>query len=294
MKTIHSILVATDFSPGSNTAVARAVQLAKAHHASLGLLHAFDSGIRHSLHGVFDPRNLGKDPPPDVQMRRQVEELAATLGKQSGLSVDAHFGAGAPEVLIARQARAQAASLVVIGSAADPRATGLGGTAWKTVLSDTGCPILIVRAAEPHPLDRVICAVDLSDASLRAASFALALFPTAKHQLLYALERPVDTATPRATPGRPRRHATDGPMHARAADELQQLARRLSTTMLLPLDSAVADDDAGRAILEAATALPADCVCIGRQGEAAAVGAMPGHVAEQVILHAPCDVLVVP
>ena len=41
MTAIRSYLAATNFSPGSNAAVERAVSLAATHCASLRLLHAF-------------------------------------------------------------------------------------------------------------------------------------------------------------------------------------------------------------------------------------------------------------
>ena len=41
MMAIRSYMAATDFSPGSNAAVERAVSLAVTHGASLRLLHAF-------------------------------------------------------------------------------------------------------------------------------------------------------------------------------------------------------------------------------------------------------------
>lgn len=67
MSMIRSIVAATDFSPGANAAVERAVQLTVAHVASLRLLHAFDVSAWHSLKGVFDAQHLTMNPPPDVR-----------------------------------------------------------------------------------------------------------------------------------------------------------------------------------------------------------------------------------
>ena len=185
MTTIRSIVAATDFSAGSQAAMERALQVALAHGASLRLLHAFDVSARHSLQGVLDPQRLTTDAPPDVRMQRHLNELAQTPAARSGLEVQARFSIGSAESAITAYVTAHATSLVVIASRADPALPGLGSTASK-VLRSPACPILVVRWMQARPYDLVLSAVDLDEASMRAAAFAIRLFPAAQHHLLIA------------------------------------------------------------------------------------------------------------
>jgi nucleotide-binding universal stress UspA family protein len=292
MTTIRSIVAAADFSPGSDAAIERAVQLARAHGASLRLLHAFDVGAWHSLRGVFDAQRLTMDPPPDVRMRQRLTELAAALATRTGIEVEACFSVGDAHSTINAYATAHTPSLVVIGSRAEPAMSGLGGTASK-VLRSPACPILIVRTADGRPYDKVLAAVDMREGSVRALSVALTLFPAAHHHLLYAVEMSLD---PLRIVGiaKAQIRQTLELKHAQASRELQQLAQRLSGLAVHPVTTDVADDVPARAILVRAAELPADCVVVGHHGEGTIAESFLGNMAQHVLHHTIRDVLVVP
>jgi nucleotide-binding universal stress UspA family protein len=292
MMMLTRILVATDFSPGSSAAVDRAVHLAAVHGASLHLLHAFDVSAWHSLKGIFDTERLSIDPPPDVRMQRRLAGWAASLAEQTGFKVEAHFGAGPPQRVIEAYVRAHAITLVVVGSRADPAVAGLGSTASKLVRSPA-CPILIVRGAESRSYEKVLSAIDLRKGSDRALDFALSLFPSAQHYLLYAFEQTLD---PLRVSGFDNELIEKilGSMHAKAAAELEQLARSLSARTVHPVVADVADDVPARAILVCAADLPADCVVVGHHGPGAGNEGFLGNIAQHVIQYTTRDVLVVP
>ncbi len=292
MTRIRSIVAATDFSPGSDAAVERAVQLARAHGASLRLLHAFDVRAWHSLRGIFNAQRLTMDPPPDVRMRQRLTELAAALATQTGIEVEACFSVGDADSTINAYATAHTPSLVVIGSRAEPAMSGLGSTASK-VLRSPACPILIVRTADARPYDKVLAAVDMREGSVRALSVALTLFPAAHHHLLYAVESAVD-------PLRVSGFAKDQIpqilelMHTKATQKLSQLAQSVSRLAAHPVAADVADDVPARAILVRAAELPADCVVVGHHGEGTVAESFLGNMAQHVLHHTLRDVLVVP
>lgn len=292
MTTIRSIVAATDFSPGSDAAVQRAVQLARAHGASLRLLHAFDVSAWHSLRGVFDAQRLTMNPPPDVRMRQRLTELAAALATQTGIEVEACFSVGDADSTINAYATAHTPSLVVIGSRAEPALSGLGSTASK-VLRSPACPILIVRTADARPYDKVLAAVDMREGSVRALSVALTLFPAAHHHLLYAVELSLDPLRIIGIAKEQIRQTLES-IHARAARELQQLAQSLSARTVHPVTADVADDVPARAILVRAAELPADCVVVGHHGERTITESFLGNMAQHVLHHTIRDVLVVP
>lgn len=293
MTSVRTIVAATDFSPGSEAAVERAVQLAAAQGAALCLLHAFDASAWHSLAGVFDAQRLGADPPLDVRMRQRLVDAAAALAARSGLEVEARFGVGSPQSTIDAYVRAHAGSIVVVGSRADPEVAGLGSTASKVVRAPA-CPVLIVRGPGSRPYDRVLSAVDLREASIRAASLALTLFPSARHHLLYALDPALDRAVWMGGFAKEQLQSLHGSMYARAQRELQQLANSLRAQARHPLTADVADDLPARAILVGAASLPADCVVVGHHGEDAVADSFLGNLAQHVIQYTTRDVLVVP
>lgn len=289
MKNIHSIAVATDFSPGSNAAVERAVQLAVAHGASLRLLHAFDVSASHSLKGIFDPQRLSTTAPPDVLMRQHLADLAAALAKQTGLRVDTGFSVGHADSAISAYVAAHDVSLVVMGSRAEPALAGLGSTA-SAVLSSPACPVLIVRSGGARPHEKVLQAIDLLEDSARVAAGALGLFPAARHHLLHVVDPALDRdlGTPVVT------NAPVGVQHetayASAARQLAQLARELMTRFDHQVVTEVLEDVPARAIVERATSWHADCVVFGYHGSEA----LPGSMVQEVLQHTLRDVLVVP
>ena len=75
----------------------------------------------------------------------------------------------------------------------DTTVEGLGGRALKVVRA-TACPVLIVWILEARVLRKGAFAVDLPTGSVRVAVYALTLFPSAHHRLLYAVAPVLDLA----------------------------------------------------------------------------------------------------
>jgi len=276
MTPIHNIVVATDFSPGAVAAVEQAVQVARTHGAVLRLLHVFDVSAWHSLQGVFDPRRLAREPPPDVQIRRRLNELSASLATQTGLRVEVHFSVGKADTAIQTYVAAHDTALLVIGSRAELSILGLGSTASRLVRAPD-CPVLMVRCGPARAYATVLAAVDLSAQAKRAATIAMGLFPAAQHHLTLALG-----------PG------PDESVHAQALHDLGQFAQSLTGKIRHPAISEVVDDVPARAILERAAALPADCVVVGHHGKNGRTEVSIGSIAQQVLQHTLRDVLLVP
>ncbi|WP_198674941.1 universal stress protein [Rhodoferax ferrireducens] len=293
MTIIHSIAVATDFSPGSNAAVERAVQLAVAHGASLRLLHAFDVSLGHSVKGIFDPQRLTRNAPPDVLMRQHLSDLAAALAKQTGLRVEAGFSVGKADSGIKAYAGAHEVALVVMGSRAEPAATGLGSTASKVVRS-LACPVLIVRSGGARSYEKVLLAVDMHEGSARVATVALSLFPAAQHHLLYAVDPALERVLGTSAVEKDQMRVPHESMHALAVRQLEQMARELTTRFQHQVAAEVLEDVPSRAIVERAATLHADCVAVGHHGHGAGPERLLGSMVQHVLHHTLRDVLVVP
>lgn len=290
---IRRIVVATDFSPGATAAVDRALQLAQAHGAALHLLHAFDVSVWHSLQSIVDVHRLTTDPPHDVRTQQRLTEQAAALAARSGVVVEAHFGVGAPEEVIDGYVKAHEASLMVIGSRADPDVIGVGGTVAKLVRSPA-CPVLIVRQREAAPYDKVMSAVDLREVSMRAAGFAVALLPTAHHHLAFAVDPALDRALWLGElPQEGARQLHDS-VRVRAHDALQQLGQVLAAQARHPVVCEIVDDVPARGLVVRAWSLPANCVVVGHHGQGQLEQSLLGSIAKQLKQHTTCDVLIVP
>lgn len=290
MTSIRNIVVGLDFSPGSQAALERALELAVAHGAALRLLHAFDVSAWHSLQGVLQPQRLTTEPPPDVQTRQHLNELAQTLTTRTGLEVQARMYVGSAGSAINSYVNEQAGTLVVIGARAEP---GLGSTAAQ-VLNAPAAPVLVVRRAPTRPYQQLLLAVDLSDVSRVAAALAIRLYPHARHHLLYVLdparERGVRLDATSEAPVERLQQA----MLALAREQLTQLAQALPAPTPHALTTEVLDQVPPRAITERAAALPADCVVVGYGRLSPLSDRLLGNMALHVLQHTLGDVLVVP
>jgi nucleotide-binding universal stress UspA family protein len=147
--TIRHILVPTDFSPGSDAALAWARDLAEQYAARLSLLHV-----------VTDPRAVGILTPevyvpavPETQQRllraareRLERALPAEEHTRFGLTVDARIGNVAETILAT--AREQKVDLIVMGThGRHGLAHLLLGSVAEEVLRNATCAVLTTHAA---------------------------------------------------------------------------------------------------------------------------------------------------
>ena len=192
---MKTILAATDFSPSSGHALARAAQLARAHGAGLHLLHAPSHGRWSQGTGMFSAY-FGDGNALSVERDRALlERRAAELGRRFRVRTECHVVPGKPAEEIAAFARAREVDLVVLAA----RGTGglrlgsVGGTALK-VLWTSLVPVLMVRGEVDEPYRRALVATDLSERSMHVAEFARDMLPRAALTLLYAFRGEFESA----------------------------------------------------------------------------------------------------
>lgn len=292
MKPIRRVLVATDFSVGSDAAVERAVRLARTHGACVDLVHAFDASAWKALRAVFDLDRLSGQPSPEARLRERLAARAAALAAGEGLAVESHFGVGAPAAVIEARARAMNAAVLVIARRSEPAAPGVSSTLLR-ILRSAPCPVLVTRAGQAADYARVLTAVDLREVSRQAAASALALFPAATHRLLYVIDPQWEREAQRG-------HGDEAPLgeliaslHGRAQRQLEVLAGELCAGRGAAVDVAVVEAIPALGIVQHAATWPADCVVVGRHGQGAVADALLGSTALDAIHHSGRDVLVV-
>lgn len=144
MATFHTLLVAHDFSPDSDAALERAVDLAKALGADLHVVHVFHVPVE-----ALSPYEIPLPPSllDEVQAaaRRRLEEVTARA-REAGVEASAHVRDGSPAEQIDDLARELGADLIVMGTRG---LTGLphvllGSVAERTVRI-ASCPVLTVK-----------------------------------------------------------------------------------------------------------------------------------------------------
>ncbi len=183
--------------------------------------------------------------------------------------------------------------LLVVG------ARGLGGfrglllgSVSQQCLHHATCPIAIVRAhAQPEAtMERIVVAIDGSDTSQRALSWALdeGRLRQAAVEVMHSYHAQYVDAPPYGVP------MFEPEVYEKAAQRVLDLAVDAADTsgLPLPVERIVVVGGAAKAILE--TAKGADLVVVGSRGLGGFKGLLLGSVSHQVTHHAACPVVVVP
>jgi nucleotide-binding universal stress UspA family protein len=140
---IKRIIVATDFSEGSDVAMERAFGLAKTLGATLDLVHVLDTAI------LTAPASLGSMPlvEPEVLMDQIDEQLSVRVEKaqKEGLVCQSDSLDGYPAREIVRHAEKTGADLIVVGTHGR---TGVAhvimGSVAERVVQRASCPVLVI------------------------------------------------------------------------------------------------------------------------------------------------------
>ncbi|HET8654333.1 MAG TPA: universal stress protein [Longimicrobiaceae bacterium] len=172
MKSIESILVATDLSESSDHVLRAAAALADLTGAKLHVLHAFDLQIlpytEENLRSVgFAERIRDAEQALEAQIRRTVRPHVEVADRAVMIYL-AHKA-------ISEQARAVDADLIVLGAHRKrPLGDALLGSTADRVIRSAEVPCLVVRGPLSLPLRRVLVPLDLSEPAVGALDVALA------------------------------------------------------------------------------------------------------------------------
>lgn len=180
---IQRILCPTDFSEGSQNVLGHAVALTRQFEAQLTILHVVPSVVSATGGPYF---------PATQEMREQAgSELRRYLALAEPVQAVTELREGEPWREIQAAAEQMPADLVVMGT------HGRGGfeefllgSVAERVLRRAPCPVLtICREAQPARQEpglfaRILCATDLSEASVPAIEFAVSLAEEQQAELI--------------------------------------------------------------------------------------------------------------
>ncbi len=301
------ILVATDGSECADTAVDLVAALEWPPGSTIHVVEATTSGIA-VFGGPWPPI-----PPVDttsfdasiLEQAQQRVEVAATRLAAPGRSVETSIASGRAADVITSIAEQVGAGLIVLGSRGHGTLeTMLLGSVSSEVVDHAYVPVLVARSSS---IDRIVLAWDGSASAEQAAQFLIDCDALAKAEILVLSVADIETtwwpgadmfmeAAPAATYVEAAPAATYVEAAELSRSQHKQLAAEMADRLHEAALSAVPeqrDGDPAAEIVRLAQEREADLVIVGTHGRTGLSRLLMGSVARNVLLHAPCSVLVV-
>lgn len=283
----RTVLVGIGGWDGAAEAVRWAARLAAGRDLELELVHCLQTAAPAGPGALFEGVSSGGG-----RLAPAGEDLAVPAGEASPFRSEVYTDS-APDLLIDRS---QDARMVVLGrTGADGFATMLAGAAVAAVVSNAGCPVVVVRGSRgygPVPLGGpVAVGVDTSPNSEAAiaAAFEEASFRKVPLVAVHAWADVVCDAIERAARPAPGRGA------CRQPDEERLLEQRLDGWQEKYPDVEVRRKlvrDRPRQVLLAESER-AQLMVVGTRGRGGFAGMLLGSTSQALIHHSSCPVLVV-
>ncbi|MDX3907412.1 MAG: universal stress protein [Pigmentiphaga sp.] len=274
-ETLRCILLATDLSARCDRALDRAVQLAREHNAKLVAVCAIET----SLGDVLTARRS------QVVDRNTAERRFKESLGDADVPVELVLESGHAVDVIVKTAAARQCDLIVTGVARDETLGRLLlGTTVEKLAREASIPILIVRERPHHAYRNLLAAVDFSEGARQALKTALRLFPDA-HPLLYHAFTTTKVNAEGAVVERARQAAEN---------EVTGFMKQNATLLNRPdiewkIEHGLAED----VLPDYVARHPTELLVVGTHGRTGILRTAIGSVAEQLIQHTPCDVLIV-
>jgi nucleotide-binding universal stress UspA family protein len=292
----RTILVGCDLSPASDQALDRAAAIAEPHGAKLVLVHAQPDDAPFA---EIDPETLARLGEVSAAVRaRDAVALADRMAQLEarGIAVELVSRVGPPDEVLAQASVELQAELIVIGSHGH---TGiarmlLGSVASSTIRHAT-CDVLVCRGpAAKTTFQRPLVAIDFSPVASKVLRHAaLVSAPGSAFDIVHAWQLPAGSWG--ATLLGPSRFPW-----STVRDAVLASARSLADRLVAdhqdlghPLHVDLVQGPPASVITHAAERAGNDLIAVGAHGRRGVRRLLLGSVAESVIRHSPCSVLVV-
>ncbi len=292
-KEIRTILVATDFSETAEAGVDWAVEVARAHGASICLVH-----------GLLLPNRMTDFVPSPPDFTAELREAArgrlddaASRVRDRGVEVDSELLLGLPSQTILEAADHRKADLVVMGTRglSGLRHLLLGSTAQR-VIQRAGCPVLTVHPGDidkHRQVSTILVPTDFSRDAEIATHSALDLLDKQPAEtrlvLLHVYHLPFEYT---AYGTIPTSFDYFKDVEGAAIERLEEIAAPLRKEGLT-IETAAREGYPPEMIVAEAKAIDADLIALGIHGRSGIAHLLLGSTAERVVQHAGCPVLTV-
>lgn len=294
MTTARTILVATDLSAPARHAVQRAILLASLAGSDVHIVHALALDTLDSLREMLGANLSATKAALEANARERLAQLATDGADRHGIAAQTRVVAGGPLAVIAREADALDAGLLVLGARGESflRHAMLGSTATRLLHKSVRRPVLVVKQPPREDYRNVLVAVDFSPASRLAIREAMRWALGAELVLLHAFELPYEGKLTYAGVDERiiRQYITAGIETRR--ERLHELA---ASAGLAPGSylARVIHGDPSQQIVAMEQEYDADLIVVGKHGTHVAEEMLLGSVTKHVLAEAQGDVLVV-
>jgi nucleotide-binding universal stress UspA family protein len=301
---IQRILCPIDFSDFSRRALDHAVAIAKWYESAVTLLHVCTIApvAAYAPGSVMIP-SAALTPEDRDAILASLKRLGEDAAAHTNVPFEFDIAEGPTAAEILAKADAMAADLLVLGTHGRSGFERLVlGSVTEKVLRKAACPVLTVPSrvsgAAPAPpvlFKRIVCAVDFSECSMRALTYAMSLAQEADANLtvVHVIELP--PSVPRevhepgfADPRSLREYVTlaEEASGARLKEVIPESVRAYCTVeTLLPTGKPY------REVLRVADEGKADLIVVGVQGRGAADRLFFGSTTQHLVRQASCPVL---
>lgn len=290
MLQVERILFPTDFSDFARHALPYAVALARRYGAELHMLHVL------VLHAA-DPADPGHEFPDleafygsvERRARDRMSEEADRAGQALDVVTVRRRGISASPVIL-EYVEAEGIDLVVMGTHGRRGLRhALVGSVTEEVVRSAACPVLAVRGREGGPpagrIRKIVVPVDMSEHSFLALDHAreLARDHGASLAVIHVVENSIHPDVYR-----------DHVPNATPSEEVRRtLVARLEGAEEVPMEVHVDAGNTVPTIVDFAEEQEADMVVVASHGLTGLERVLLGSVAERIVRHTSCPVLVV-
>ncbi len=282
MLALNTILVPTDFSANSLSAIRQAATLARHFHSQVTLLHVDEFAV---IHPFTTEAHRGQHM---TGQRNRLKEFGAA--ELEGLPVERLVCCGDPAaVIVARARQAQTDLILMPARGAGAFRRFLLGSVTAKVLHDAPCPVWTgAHLAQPSlhqqsEIRTVLCAVDFARQTRETLDWACKFSAALGARLI------VVHAVLEVPPNLPDRYTFQWHQEAREG-AAQRLHEMLCDCHAHAEVQVVSDGDVPKSLSGAAKQTAADVLVIGRSAAGGEAG-RPGSQTYSIICGAPCPVI---
>ena len=279
------ILAATDFSTRSNRALRQAGLLAQPGRAQLHIVHVVDDD---------QPEELVRLEKREAE--RVLNEQASSMPELSGVQAQLMVVTGDPFDGILKTAAEVNADLIVMGSHRKQLLLDIFvGTTIERVIRKGSFPVLMVNHEAQRKYDKVVAAVDMSDASANAVGVALStgLISDKGATLLHAF---VAVAQGKLSVAGTDQHSIDSYIASERQRALDEVAAFLVANDLRRIrwTLRVEEGGPGEVISRAVAQMHPDLLVMGTEGRSALRKLLIASVTDEALRSLNVDILAVP
>ncbi len=294
---IARIILGCDLSAQSDAAMERAIGLALHHRASIALVHAHGSDvpIPHTDNAIVEQLETASAAVRAAETKGLAGKLAVI--RAAGVTCEIDARVGAPGEVLAAVASERRADLIVVGTHGSTGITRLllGSVAAETV-RHAPCDVLVVRGAQTRTaFAKPLVAMDFSPASSRALGHTVDLASEgATIEVVHAWQLPIGSVGAMFLglqshfPWSVVRDAVLASINVQVTKLTEKHA-----TLGRPMHVELVQGPPAATITATAERGGHDLVVVGTNGHRGFRRLLLGSVADAVIRHAPCSVLIV-